>query len=165
MNKQRHWLQNVRSMLVVALVALGAITVSAATASADQTCTGNTRYDICLWIRPIGGDMYNVHVGFDYKIGRADAQAIIDQPGDPVDAWIMGDDPFFDNAEFNVPLQVVSAADFGLSADFDINVPYAALDEDSDGGDELYARVRVFDNRTAGDETFRTNTLSSPFTE
>lgn len=163
MNTRGTWTHNARRVFAVVLVALGLVTASAAVASADSTCTGGTRADICLWIRPIGGDMYNVHVGFDYKIGLLDAQAIIAQPGDPVDAWAMGDD-WFDNAEFNVPAQVVTASDLGLSVDFDINVPYAALDEDSDGGDELFARVRVFDNRTPGNETFTTSSLSSPFT-
>jgi hypothetical protein len=163
MYRKRQWSQRIRGAVAVVAMALGLITVSAATASAEQTCSGSTRADICLWIRPIGGDMYNVHVGFDYKVGLLDAEAILAQPGDPVDAWIIGDD-LFDNAEFRVPLQVVVASDLGLSADFDINVPYAALDEDPDGGDELYARVRVFDNRTPGDETFTTRSLSSPFT-
>jgi hypothetical protein len=163
MNQHKNWTHRVRSMILVVLFALGALTVSAAQASAERTCSGSTRVDICLWIRHIGGDQYNVHVGFDYKIGRLDAEAIMAQPGDPADAWIMGDDTFFDNAEFRVPIQVAVASDLGLSIDFDINVPYAALDEDSDGADELYARVRVFDNRTPGDETFTTRTLTSPF--
>jgi hypothetical protein len=164
MNKQRHWIHRIRSMVVVMLVALGAITVSASVASAERTCSGSTRVDICFWVTPLGGDQYNVHVGFDFKIGRLDAEAIMAQPGDPADAWVMGSDTFFDNAEFRVPIQLAVASDLGLSIDFDINVPYAALDEDSDGADELYARVRVFDNRTPGDETFRTGVLTSPFT-
>lgn len=164
MNQHRHWARRARSMIAVLLVAFSVIAVSATAASAERTCSGSPgRYDICFYITPTGTGLYDVHVGIDIFIGRLDAEAILAQPGDPVDAWAMGDDPFFDNAEFRIPLSWVAAGDHGLSAEFDLRVPYAALDEDSDGGDELFARVRLFDNRTST-KTFTSRTLSSPFT-
>ncbi len=161
MNLQKHRARRVRNVIAVVLVAFGVMAVSASVASAEGTCSSGTRHVICYSITPVGGDQYDVHVGVDINIGRLDAEAILAQPGDPVDAWAMGDD-WFDNAEFRIPLSWVAAGDHGLSAEFDIRVPYAALDEDSDGGDELYARVRLFDTRTST-KTFTSGVLSSPF--
>jgi hypothetical protein len=144
MEKRRSVLQRLVRFGAIGLAALGMMTVMSGAALADSACSSGSKHVICFSIIPAGGDQYDVHVGIDIKMSRSDAQAIIDQVGDPADAWAMGDDPVFDNAEFN------------------IRVPYAALDEDSDGGDELYARVRLFDQRS-GTRTFKSPTLSSPF--
>lgn len=162
MEKQGSVLQRLVRFGAIGLAALGMMTVMSGAAEAKSTCSSGSKHVICFSIIHVGGDQYDVHVGIDITMSRADAQAIIDQPGDPVDAWAMGDDPFFDNAEFRIPLTWVAAGDGGLGAEFDIRVPYAALDEDSDGGDELFARVRLFDQRVST-RTFTSRTLSSPF--
>lgn len=162
MEKQRSVLQRLVRFGAIGLAALGMMTVMSGAAQADSGCKSNSEHVICFSITPAGGDQYDVHVGIDIFMSRADAQAIIDQDGDPADAWAMGDDPWFDNAEFRIPLTWAVAGDEGFSAEFDIRVPYAALDEDSDGGDELYARVRLFDRR-AGTRTFTSPTLYSPY--
>ncbi|MGI5507288.1 hypothetical protein [Lentzea sp. CA-135723] len=146
---------------VMGLAALGIMTVTAGAAEAKQTCSTGTNHTICFTITKVGSDTYDVSVGLDARMSRADAQNIIDQPGDPVDAWAMGAD-WFDNAEFRIPVSWVRATDNGLSAQFYIQVPYNALDEDSDGGDELYARARLFDTRTST-KTYKSKELHSPF--
>lgn len=143
------------------LAALGILAMTTGVAEAKQKCSSGSLHVICFSIDKIGSDLYHVHVGIDITMSQGDAQLIIDQPGDPVDAWAMGDD-WFDNAEFRIPLTWVAAGAGGLGAEFDINVPYAALDEDSDGADELYARVRLFDQRTST-RTFTSGVLQSPF--
>jgi hypothetical protein len=162
MKKQGSVRQRLVRFGAIMLAALGMMTVMSGAALADAGCSSGSKHVICFSIVPAGGDQYDVHVGIDIKMSRADAQAIIDQVGDPADAWAMGDD-WFDNAEFNIPLTWAAAGPDGFSAEFDIRVPYAALDEDSDGGDELYARVRLFDQRH-GTRTFTSPTLTSPFT-
>jgi hypothetical protein len=151
-------------MIAVVLVACGVMAVSATMASAEGKCSGGGSHDICFYITPDGNGLYDVHVGIDINIGRLDAEAILAQPREHIDAWAIGDD-WFDNAEFRIPLTWIAAGDNGLSAEFDIKVPYAALDEDPgpSDGDELYARVRLYDNRTST-RTFTSGTLSSPFT-
>jgi hypothetical protein len=146
---------------VMGLAALGIMTVTAGAAQAKTTCSNNDRHVICFTINKVGSDLYDVSVGIDVRMSRADADAIIAQAGDPVDAWAMGAD-WFDNAEFRIPLAWVNSNDNGLSAQFSIRVPYNALDEDPDGGDELYARVRLFDQRTST-KTFKSRELHSPF--
>ena len=163
MNTKRQWTHHIRSVVAVLAVAFGLITASAAVASADQACSSSARADICLSVRSVGGDLYNIHIGFDYRIGQLAAERLLAQPGDPVDAWMIGDDLFGDDDLFEVPIQAISSTDFGLSVDFDITVPSPALDEDPGDGDEVYARIRVFDNTTVV-ETFRSPTISSPFT-
>ncbi|GHH29767.1 hypothetical protein [Lentzea cavernae] len=143
------------------LVAFGILAMTTGVAQAKQTCGSGSLHVICFSIDKVGGDAYAVHVGIDISMSQGDAQLIIDQPGDPVDAWAMGDD-WFDNAEFRIPLTWVAAGPDGLSAEFDITVPGVALDEDPDGGDELYARVRLFDQRTST-RTFTSGVLRSPF--
>lgn len=154
-------LQRLARYGAISLAALGVMTVTAGAAEAKQTCSTGTNHTICFTITKVGSDSYDVSVGLDAKMSRGDAQNIIDQPGTPVDAWAMGAD-WFDNAEFRVPLSWVQATDNGLSAQFYIRVPYNALDEDPDGGDELYARVRLFDTRTST-KTYKSKELHSPF--
>ena len=145
---------------VITLAALGVMTVTSGAAEAKSTCSTGTNHTICFSITKVG-ELYDVHVGIDVRMSRGDAQNIIDQPGDAFDSWAMGAD-WFDNAEFKIPLSWVRAGDNGLSAEFDIRVPYNALDEDPDGGDELYARTRLFDTRTST-RTFKSKELHSPF--
>lgn len=154
-------LQRVKRFGVLGLATAGIMSVTAGAAQAEMTCSPTSTHNICFTISP-AGELYDVSVGIDIKMSRNDAEAIIAQPGDPVDAWAMGAD-WFDNAEFKVPLSWVRATDNGLSAQFYIRVPYNTLDEDPDGGDELYARVRLFDQRTST-KTYKSKELHSPFT-
>lgn len=161
MDKQGSRMQRIGRYGAIMLAALGIMTVTSGAANAKSTCSTGSNHTICFTINKIASDTYDVHVGIDVRMSRADAQAIIDQNGDPFDAWAMGAD-WFDNAEFRIPLTWARAGDAGLSAAMDIRVPYNALDEDSDGGDELYARVRLFDQRVST-RTFKSKELHSPF--
>lgn len=154
-------LQRMARFGALGLATLGIMTVTSGAAEAKTTCSDTTKHVICFTVNKVGSDLYDVSVGIDIRMSRADADAIIAQNGDPVDAWAMGAD-WFDNAEFKIPLAWVNSNDSGMSAQFSIRVPYNALDEDPDGGDELYARVRLFDQRTST-KTYKSKELHSPF--
>lgn len=142
---QSGMLRRARHALVMLLVMIGTITVTATAASADTRCgsrDSNSQYNICFGIDHVGGDRWAVYVGIDIDMSLSRAQNIANNRA--IDAWVMGDDPLWDNAEFNVPLTSVTAGPSGLSAEFEAVVPESALDEDAGGEDELYARVRLF---------------------
>src|SRR5262245_34195514 len=110
MNSQRHLSKRIRWAIAVVLAMCGILTLSAGPASADPSVC-------CFEIVYVGGDDYVVWAGIDIPMSRAAAQAILDQPGDPVDAWAMGDDAF-DDAEFRITPIWFGVTDVGLSAEF-----------------------------------------------
>jgi hypothetical protein len=141
---QSGMVRRARHALAMLLVMIGTITVTATAASADTVCgarDADPLYNICFAIDHIGGDRWAVYVGIDITMSQSRAQNIANNRA--IDAWVMGDDPIWDNAEFNVPLTWITAGPSGLSAEFELVVPEAALDEDAGGADELYARVRL----------------------
>jgi hypothetical protein len=137
-------------------IALGASLGAADAASAagvnNQVCTGNSNHVICLGIWDMGNNTYAVHVGIDVSMTQAQAQQYVDQPGQALTASLMGDD-VFDNALFAIPQTYEVAGGDGLSAEFDILVGSGSLNEDWDGQDELYAKVKLY-NASSG--TYRT---------
>lgn len=157
------------SMLITTLLATLALAVTAAPALAEQRCKGdsNTGSNWCLDTFTEPGDVpdfHNVHVGIDVHMSLQDAQSIIDAPGNPFVARIVGSDPLADNNLFSVPLTDIRAtAEFGLSADFAKTRPDGVsrieLNEDSsifDDRDEVFARIVLTDPRTGRPRTFDT---------
>jgi len=144
-----------RALLAVTMV-LGAISLTAGTASAAQVCTGARDSNVCLAINGVGNGQYAVHVGIDDHISGADAQEYIDDAGDPFTVWIRGYDNGPNEFLFRLPMTDIGASDaFGLSADFDLTVPGAWLNEDS-GTDEIVAVLTLTDTDT--------NTVTRTFT-
>jgi hypothetical protein len=95
-----------------------------------------------------------VHVGIDYHISQTDAQAIIDQPGDPFFTVVMSGS----TSLFFVPeTDIGASAEFGLSADFDVNVLPSQL-----GGRTVFARITLTDFRV-GTQIFDSPRLSPPY--
>lgn len=141
-------------------VALGALVVTASAASADQSCRSGVGYVNCIDITQsaIIPPSYRVHFGIDVHMSRQDAEAIL-AGGGGFSATLMGDDYWYDNALKIVPVTWQAAGDGSLSAEFDTDVPRSLLNEDWDGRDEVYGRIRLYDPRTRTTSTFTTNVL------
>lgn len=136
-------------VLAIAAVASGVIGLTAASALAEQRCSGAPAANVCLEVVQLSNGNYDVVIGIDYHVGLQDAQAIIDCPGDPFNALVIGDDGSESENDrlFIVPMTNMGAsAEFGLSADFHTVVFRSQLDED-DGTDEVFGRVVLVDCR------------------
>lgn len=97
-----------------------------------------------------------------------DAQAIIDQPGDPFVVTMVGSDPLADNNLFNVPRYALDAtAEDGLRGRFSQDqIPRSLLNEDNsifDQMDEVFARIVLTDLRNNSTRTFKTVIISQQF--
>lgn len=134
------------------LLAMG---VSALPASAAvQACSGQVESNVCLTISPLGNGRYAVGVGLDFRIGRDEAQTIIDAFGDPVSATVLDDDNGALRTLFVAPITGLGASDeAGFSVDARAEGGGAILNVDS-GIDTLRARVTLYDPRTGGTRTF-----------
>lgn len=66
-------------MASIALLGLGQTPASAA--SLPQRCTGQVHVNVCLRFDQIDATRYNVHVGIDFRIGKQQAEAIIEAAG------------------------------------------------------------------------------------
>jgi hypothetical protein len=138
-------------------------------ASAEQRCTGATASNVCLNIDPTSqtDQDYMVHIGIDIHMSQAQAQAILDGPGDPFSARMMGSDPLSDDDLFNVHLTGESAsAEAGLSANFDMVASRSQLDEDDsffDDVDEVFGRVKLVDPGTGAVTFYNTPIITRVF--
>ena len=144
-----------RVLAVVTAAAIGMITLATAPASATQTCTAQVGSNVCLSNFRLSNGNYAVHIGIDDHISQADAQAIIDQPGDPFFTVVTDSDG---NALFFVPETDIGASQQdGLSADFDVTVLPSQLHNA-----RVLGRIRLTDNRN-GTRVFLTPPLSPPY--
>ncbi|SDJ06301.1 hypothetical protein [Nonomuraea jiangxiensis] len=155
-------------MLIVTSAVLVAAVALAGPASADpppvNTCTGGTGHTICFSLDRQDDGNIAVHLGIDVAMSRADAQAIIDHPGEEFSAKIFGDDPVYDNGLVSVPVTWSAAWDGGLSAEFDRVATFAQLNEDDgyfDGYiDELYGRIELVDFRSGQTRGFNSAVIT-----
>jgi hypothetical protein len=95
-----------------------------------------------------------VHVGIDVTMSQADAQRLVDQEGQAVMAYLIGNDSWSDDSLVGVTETYERAWSGGLSAEFDAYIHWTTLNEDWEGTDEVYARVRLNDHRTGVVRTF-----------
>jgi hypothetical protein len=136
--------------------------LAAPPASAEMRCTGASASNVCLVINHVGNGIYDVHLGIDAHMSRQDAQAIIDAPGEPFSGKIYGADSSAQYL-FDIPVTDVGAStESGLSANFDITVSGAWLNEDS-GRDEIFGRIRLYDARTGTTRIFDTPQIHGSF--
>ncbi|MGH3625331.1 MAG: hypothetical protein ACRDQ5_26695 [Sciscionella sp.] len=146
--------------LVVATIGASAIGLTATPAMAEQRCTGPGRQQRVPVHQPAQQRGIRGHLGIDFHISGQDAQAIIDAPGDPFTAEMIGDDAFSDDHLFTVPLTSLEASsEFGLGARFDRVVPASFLDEDDsffDRTDEVFGRIKLVDPRNNSTRSFDT---------
>jgi hypothetical protein len=155
--------------LAVVAVALGYMAGSAS--AGPQQCNGTpgSRANICLHIPSTGnGNFYNVHVGVEVHMSRADAQALINQPGDPFTVRLMGSDSGSgDDFLGFVPMTAIGASDdFGLNANFDQFTDRFHLNEDDsifNDIDEVYVEIRMVDRDRGTSTTFRSDTIVQIF--
>lgn len=109
-------------VVIAAAAVFGAVGLTAAPASAEQTCMGS---NLCLAINGLGNGTFAVHVGTDVHMSLEEAQEYVDDAGDPLFASIRGDDSGnVSQFLFSMPFTDVGASsESGLSADFDLAVP------------------------------------------
>jgi hypothetical protein len=160
-----------RTVGAMALVmTTGLATAGAASASGrlnEQICRGQSgRYTICLYITDDQQSPYShffkVHVGIDVNMSQQDAQNIIDGGGS-ITARMYGSDSIFDDNLQGVTRSWWSAWEGGLSAEFDRSICGGVLDEDPEGVDEVYALVSLYDPRSGGTRTFRSDEVDASF--
>ncbi|WP_219471837.1 hypothetical protein [Nonomuraea rhizosphaerae] len=152
----------IRRLLIVLSAVTAAAALLTAPASAEPNpvnkCNSGTGFALCFSLDRLDDGNINVHLGIDVHMSRADAQAIIDGPGEEFSAKIIGQDPAFDNSLVSVPVTWSSAWDGGLSAEFDRVATWSQLNEDDgyfDGYiDELFGRIVLRDPRNGQTRTF-----------
>jgi hypothetical protein len=137
---------------IAATAVLGAIALTAAPASAAQTCTGKPDSNLCFSINQRADGNFDVHVGIDVHMDLGDAQEYVDDVGEPAfTVWIRGYDGKPDRNLFSVPMTdgtLVATPESGLSAEFDRVVEGRDLDEDLGSTDEVLAYVTLTDTDT-----------------
>ena len=157
-----------------AVLAMGLVVVSTlATAGAanagrlhQQTCVGERgRYTICLYITDDHlspyPHHYKVHVGIDINMARPDAQNIIASGGEmPPD---VGRRRVHEDNLIGVTRSWVARREGGLSAEFDRSVSGVNPQRGLEGGDEVYARVRVYVPVSGSTQSFRSDTVVAHF--
>jgi hypothetical protein len=169
-NHRRRTVRRVVTAIGALAMASGTIALTAAPASAwslPQLCTGAAEANTCLSGHT---DIHavQVHVGIDVYMSRADAEALIAQPGNALSAAMYGDDGSTEQFLFDLTPTFESAGDTGIGAEFDMFVPASWLDEDSswcdlpwcNNRDEVFARVTLTDARTGWSRTFDTQSWS-----
>jgi hypothetical protein len=136
---------------IAATAVLGAVALTAAPASAAQTCTGNPDSNLCFSINQRADGNFDVHVGIDVHMPLDEAQEYVDDEGDPFTVWIRGEDGDVDQNRFSVPMTdgtLVATPESGLSAEFDRVVDGSYLDANPGGKDEIFAQVQLIDTDT-----------------
>jgi hypothetical protein len=134
------------------LFAMGVTAVPAS--AAVQACSGQVESNVCLTISPLGNGRYAVDVGLDFRIGRDEAQTIIDAFGDPASATVLDDDGGALRTLFVAPITDLGASDeAGFSVSARAEGAGGLLNVDS-GIDTMRARVTLYDPRTGGTRTF-----------
>jgi hypothetical protein len=159
-----------RTVLAMALAVVATIATAGAAAAGrlhQQTCTGERgRWTVCLYItddpQSPYSHHYKVHVGIDVNMSQGDAQDIIDGGGAPY-ARLYGADPFFDDNLQGVTRSAVWTWEGGLSAEFDRSISGGVLDEDPEGGDEVFALVSMYVPDSGNTRTFRSDTVVAHF--
>jgi hypothetical protein len=139
---------------IAAMAVCGAVALTAAPASAAQTCTGKPDSNLCLSINQRPDGDFDVHVGIDVHMPLDRAQEYVDDVGDPFTVWIRAEDgDELDENLFSVPITtLVATSESGLSADFDTVVEGRDLDEDTGGTDEIRAQVILTDTDTGTED-------------
>ncbi|GAA0970748.1 hypothetical protein GCM10009555_020160 [Acrocarpospora macrocephala] len=142
-----------RMLIVLTAVVVAAVGLAGpASAEPVNKCKSGSGYTVCFSLDRLNDGNIAVHLGIDVAMSRADAQAIIDHPGEEFSAKIIGDDPVYDNSLVSVPVTWSAAWEGGLSAEFDRLATFAQLNEDEgffDGYvDELFGRIVLADPRT-----------------
>ncbi|MGH8626231.1 MAG: hypothetical protein ACREYC_13515 [Gammaproteobacteria bacterium] len=143
---------------------LGVAVGPAAAHHADQDphCKQTGGTNACLWVTPIGADIYRVHVGIDVSMGEEDIeQAILH--GSVLSASIQGEDGSKDQLLIkDVPLLGQGPGPNGYGGDFEVLASGRRLNEDS-GRDEIVGKIRVFFPRTGQTFTYQTGQVNHEF--
>ena len=138
----------------------------------EMTCKyDNQTYNVCLLIEPHDSESWDIHVGIDVSMNRQAAQRIAAQQYSFF-AFVVADDPSFDNTLFSLTPTMISAGDDGIGAEWDTRsyngaVLAQALNEDSDWlpgcEDEIYILIKLYDAQTGTYRTWTTNVVQHTF--
>ena len=157
-----------RATIGLTAVASAVGLMAAPALAAPNRCTSPDNVVRCLYIERNPNGTYYVEIGIDVPMSVQDAQAIIDQPGDPFLVTMVGSDPLADNNLFTVPPYALDAtAADGLRGRFSRDqIPRSWLNEDNsifDQTDEVFARIVLTDLRNNSTRTFNTVIVSQQF--
>jgi len=138
----------------------------------EMTCKYDNRtYNTCLLIEPHDSESWDIRVGIDVRMSQQEAQRIAAQPSSFF-AYVVADDPYFDNTLFSLTPTTIAAGDEGIGAEWDTRsyngaVLAQALNEDSDWQpsceDEIYILIKMYDARTGTYRTWQTHTVQHMF--
>jgi hypothetical protein len=137
---------------IAATAILGTVALTAAPASATQTCTGKPDSNLCFSINQRADGNFDVHVGIDVHMPLDEAQEYVNNVGEPpFTVWIHAYDGKPGRKLFSVPMTegtLDATPDFGLSAEFDRIVDGRDLDANPRGTDVVLADVTLTDTDT-----------------
>ena len=133
--------------------AVAALSVGAGVAVAGAGRAEASFIDIYLHpIGKLGGGLCEARVGVDIQMPYAHALEFVAHPGEEATMKLYGDDPVWDNALVNLPVDSPTwpqAWAGGYSVEFTRVFGCDVLNEDwNDPEDEIYARVKFLDIRT-----------------
>jgi hypothetical protein len=124
--------------------ASAAVGLGTLTCKSGVTSSPRYNYNVCFSITPSNG-VYRLHVGIDVTgMSASQAATIMAAPGNNFSAYLIGDDPSFDNSIRPIALTWEANGDNGVGAELDYGANYYDVDEDWEGRDELYARVKLW---------------------
>jgi hypothetical protein len=150
---RRVWRRRALAAVGALMLAGSVVALTASTASAEMRCNYPPGSNTCLTIEPyvyhwlvrVGIDIFNIYN--IYGQSAFDVIAAHNAVGQsPFVVRIRGDDgPGFDPILFTIPLTATASWGGILSGEGYVVVPSSALNEDTNGGDELYAEVILQD--------------------
>jgi hypothetical protein len=123
---------------------------------------------ISTYLHPIqdyGDGWCRVRVGVDIQMSETDAISFLNHPGQEATARLWGDDPYFDDGLDSLPVAYLwpQAWAGGYSVEYQLYIGCGFLDEDGDGGDEIYAQITFDDFRTGQRHTGNSNVRSGNY--
>nr|GID84021.1 hypothetical protein Ade03nite_29450 [Actinoplanes derwentensis] len=137
-----------------------ATTAVPAQAAPVRACAGQAGvFNACLTIEgTLTPNVWRVTAGLDRYMSQAACEAIL-PVGEFGGALYSNDDGFLDE----LTLAWVACGPAGLGVEFVEDEPYYVLDEDTDGKDELYAKINYFNPTTGRSEVYQTGLVQKEF--
>jgi hypothetical protein len=153
------WRRRALGVVGALMLAGSVLALTASAASADMACHYPPGSNTCLTIEPVPSGWYAIKLGIDinylyspaylYFSAALDLIAAAQAAGQPVfNVQIWGEDGSYDDRQFDLRDCSATAYPGALYGECYAEVPPSALNEDTEGRDELYAQVRLIDCRS-----------------
>ena len=154
----RGWRLQAMGAVGALLLAASVVALPAAADAADPHCNYPYGSNTCLTLEDQGGGISNIRVGIDIYMSQSEAQYLYDvNGGTPFGVELLAhdhNDPADDTSGLveitTDDLYQVSVGANGLFGTFAKQVSCHLFNEDTDGRDELVARVTLYDPRYPG---------------